>query len=124
VTEYLTLDEVLLIHADQIDRYGGLHGVRDFRLVNSALSRPKSGYYETTIEQAAALWESFAQNHAFLDGNKRTAFAVTYTFLMINGWRIHAGPDETYKFIADLYSRQAFVFVHLVAWLYSNTSKT
>lgn len=123
MTAYLTLDEVLLIHADQIVRYGGLHGVRDLGLVDSALSRPRSGCYETTIEQAAALWESFAQNHAFLDGNKRTAFAVTYTFLLINGWRMQAGPDETYEFIADLYSRQAFVFVHLVAWLLSNTSR-
>ncbi|CAN1565505.1 Doc Prophage maintenance system killer protein [Caulobacteraceae bacterium] len=70
--EYLTLDEVLFIHADQIDRYGGIHGVRDFGLLDSALSRPRSGYYTTLLEQAAALWESFAQNHAFLDGNKRT----------------------------------------------------
>ncbi|WP_085340672.1 type II toxin-antitoxin system death-on-curing family toxin [Aquidulcibacter paucihalophilus] len=123
MTEYLTLDEVLLIHADQIERYGGTHGVRDLGLIDSALSRPRSGYYGSTIEQAAALWESFAQNHAFLDGNKRTAFAVTYTFLQINGWRIRAGPDETYDFIAHLYSRQAFVFIHLVEWLHSNTSK-
>ena len=123
MTEYLTLDEVLLIHADQIERYGGTHGVRDLGLIDSALSRPRSGYYGSTIEQAAALWESFAQNHAFLDGNKRTAFAVTYTFVQINGWRIRAGPDETYDFIAHLYSRQAFVFIHLVEWLHSNTSK-
>ena len=123
MTEYLTLDEVLLIHADQIERYGGTHGVRDLGLIDSALSRPRSGYYGSTIEQAAALWESFAQNHAFLDGNKRTAFAVTYTFLQINGWRIRAGPDETYDFIAHLYSRQEFVFIHLVEWLHSNTSK-
>ena len=123
MTEYLTLDEVLLIHADQIERYGGTHGVRDLGLIDSALSRPRSGYYGSTIEQAAALWESFAQNHAFLDGNKRTAFAVTYTFLQINGWRIRAGPDETYDFIAHLYSRQEFVFIHLVEWLHTNTSK-
>lgn len=119
--ECLTLDEVLFIHADQIDRYGGIHGVRDFGLLDSALSRPRSGYYTTLLEQAAALWESFAQNHAFLDGNKRTAFAVTFTFLLINGVRIQAGPDQTYEFISDLYARQEFVFVHLVAWLQANT---
>jgi death-on-curing protein len=121
--EYLTLDEVLFIHADQIDRYGGIHGVRDFGLLDSALSRPRSGYYTTLLEQAAALWESFAQNHAFLDGNKRTAFAVTFTFLLINGVRIQAGPDKTYDFISDLYARQEFVFVHLLAWLQANTAK-
>jgi death on curing protein len=121
--EYLTLDEVLFIHADQIDRYGGIHGVRDFGLLDSALSRPRSGYYTTLLEQAAALWESFAQNHAFLDGNKRTAFAVTFTFLLINGARIQAGPDQTYDSISDLYARQEFVFVLLVTWLQANTAK-
>ena len=90
MTDYLTVAEVLAMHADQIERYGGSQGVRDPGLLESALYRPQTGYYADLIEEAAALWESLAQNHAFIDGNKRTAFAATYTFLAINGGRLTA----------------------------------
>jgi death-on-curing family protein len=81
MTGYLTVAEVLAMHADQIERYGGSQGVRDQGLLEAALYRPQTGYYAGLIEEAAALWESLAQNHPFIDGNKRTAFAATYTFL-------------------------------------------
>lgn len=90
MTDYLTVTEVLAIHADQIERYGGSHGVRDQGLLEAALYRPQTGYYADMIEEAAALWESLAQNHTFINGNKRTAFAATYTFLAINGVRLTA----------------------------------
>src|SRR5579863_1509950 len=80
MTDYLTMAEVLAMHADQIERYGGSHGVRDPGLVEAALYRPQTGYYADLIEEAAALWESLAQNHAFIDGNKRTAFAARTLF--------------------------------------------
>jgi death on curing protein len=121
VTDYLTIEEVFAIHDDQIERYGGSHGVRDTGLLESALFRPQSGYYADLIEEAAALWESLAQNHPFIDGNKRTAFAVTYTFLAINGLIIHVDPIMAYAFIADLYERQAFEFTALSAWLREHT---
>ena len=123
MTDYLTLIEALAIHQDQIDRYGGASGVRDPGLLEAALFRPGTGYYADLIEEAAALWESMAQNHPFIDGNKRTAFAVTWTFLMINGVRITAGSEETYAFIADLYQSGDFAFTRLVAWLRQNTFK-
>ena len=66
------------------------------------------------IEEAAALWESLSQNHAFIDGNKRTAFAATYTFLAINGARLTAGAEETYAFVAGLYKANQFTFDNLV----------
>ena len=66
-------------------RYGGSPGVRDRGLLEGALFRPQTGYYSSLIEEAAALWESLSQNHPFVDGNKRTAFATAYTFLVING---------------------------------------
>lgn len=81
MTDFLTLAELLAIHQDQIERYGGSAGVRDLGLLEAALFRPQTGYYADLIEEAAALWESLAQNHPFIDGNKRTAFAATYTFL-------------------------------------------
>ncbi len=120
MTDYLTLAEVLAMHEDQIERYGGSPGVRDPGLLESALYRPQTGYYADLIEEAAALWESMAQNHPFIDGNKRTAFAATYTFLAINGAELKANADDTYAFVAGLYERGAFSFDELVPWLRSN----
>src|SRR6202140_741916 len=100
MSDYLTMADVLAIHADQIERYGGSQGVRDRGLLEAALYRPQTGYYADLIEEAAALWESLAQNHAFIDGNKRAAFAATYTFLAINGVRFTADAQETWDFIA------------------------
>lgn len=120
MTEYLTVVEVLAIHADQIERYGGTQGVRDLGLLEAALFRPQTGYYVDLIEEAAALWESLSQNHPFLDGNKRAAFAVTYTFLAINGTRITADAETTYAFIAGLHEAGHFTFPHLARWLRQN----
>ena len=121
MSDYLTLAEVLAMHADQIERYGGAHGLRDAGLLEAALFRPQTGYYSGVIEEAAALWESLAQNHPFIDGNKRTAFAAAYTFLAINGVSLKASADETYAFIAGLYETGTFGFGELVAWLRENT---
>lgn len=90
---------MLAIHADQIERYGGSHGVRDLGLLQSALYRPQAGYYPDLMEQAAALWESLSQNHPFVDGKKRVAFAVAYTFLAINGVRLTADSEQTQVFL-------------------------
>ncbi len=117
MSDYLTLVEVLAIHADQIKRYGGTEGIRDAGLLEAALYRPQTGYYSDLIEEVAALWESLAQNHPFVDGNKRVAFAATYTFLAINGAHLTAGPEETYAFIWGLYEARTFRFDELVPWL-------
>jgi death-on-curing protein len=85
--------------------------------------RPQTGYYADPIEEAAALWESLAQNHAFIDGNKRTAFAATYTFLTINGARLTADAEETYAFAAALYE-STFRFNKLVPWLHSHVDRS
>ena len=122
MTDYLTLTEVLAMHADQIERYGGSQGVRDHGLLESALYRPQTGYYADLIEEAAALWESLAQNHPFIDGNKRTAFAATYTFLTINGAQLTANAEEAYAFVSGLYEEGVFSFDKLVPWLRSNVS--
>lgn len=122
MTDYLLVAEVLAIHEDQIARYGGSQGVRDPGLLEAALFRPQTGYYADLIEEAAALWESLAQNHPFIDGNKRVAFAVTYTFLEINGAWLTADADATYAFIAKLYETHTFDFAHLSAWLRKNVA--
>ena len=91
MTDYLTLADVLAIHEDQLARYGGDPGVRDLGLLEAALFRPQTGYYADLIAEASALWESLAQNHPFVDGNRRTAFAATYTFLAI--WVFQSNPS-------------------------------
>jgi death-on-curing protein len=123
MTDYLTVAEVLAMHADQIERYGGSPGVRDQGLLEAALYRPQTGYYADLIEEASALWESLSQNHAFVDGNKRTAFAATYTFLAINGLWLTADAEETYLFIASLYKANQFRFDKLVPWLRAHVEK-
>ena len=109
--------EVMAMHTDQIEQYGGTHGIRDPGLLEAALFRPQTGFYIDLVEEAAALWESLGQNHPFFDGNKRTAFAATYTFLAINGARLTADADDTYRFINGLYETKTFNFDALLIWL-------
>ncbi len=122
MTDYLTLPEVLAMHEDQIERYGGSPGVRDYGVLESALYRPQTGYYADLVEEAAALWESLAQNHPFIDANKRTAFAATYTFLAINGARLTANAEDAYAFVSGLHEEGEFRFDRLVPWLRSNVN--
>jgi len=118
MTDYLTVAEVLAIHEDQIERYGGSAGIRDRGLLEAALFRPQTGYYADLLEEAAALWESLSQSHPFIDGNKCTAFAATYTFLAINGAQLTAGVDETLDFVSGLYDAGTFDFDRLNKWLH------
>ena len=119
--DYIRVDDILAIHADQIERYGGGEGIRDPGLLEAALFRPQTGYYPTLIEEAAALWESLSQNHPFVDGNKRTAFAATYVFLAINGLEINATDNEAQNFVLGLYDTSNVIFENLRAWLVENT---
>jgi death-on-curing protein len=124
VNDYLTLADVLAIHADLIERYGGSPGLRDAGLLEAALFRPQTGYYNDLVEEAAALWESLAQNHAFVDGNKRIGFAATYTFLAINGVTLRASADSAYAFIDRLHQTGTFRLEELSKWLGSHTAKS
>jgi death-on-curing protein len=122
MTDYLTVAEVPAMHADLIERYGGTPGIRDQGLLEAALYRPQTGYYADLTEEAAALWESLSQNYPFLDGNKRTAFAATYTFLAINGLRVTADSEEISAFIESLYETNQLSFEKLVPWLRSHVA--
>jgi death on curing protein len=124
MSEFLTLAEVLAIHQDQIERYGGRHGLRDPGQLEAALFRSQTGFYNDRLEEAAALWESLGQNHPFVDGNKRTAFAAMATFLLINGIELTAGPEAIYVFIAECYATHSFSIAPLLAWLRANTAAT
>ena len=96
---FLTLDEVLALHADQIERYGGAPGVRDVALLESALASPRATFagkhlHATLPEMAGAYLFHLARNHPFVDGNKRTALAAAIAFLGLNGLWLEADPDE------------------------------
>jgi death-on-curing protein len=117
VTLYPSIDEVLAAHARLIALFGGTQGIRDQGALEAALARPQTGYYKDVIEQGAALLESLSQNHPFVDGNKRTAIAVTAAFLLINGWRLEFDDPQAYHFLMQLYERDQFRFELLEAWL-------
>jgi death-on-curing protein len=119
---YLTLDDVLYLHDEQLRRFGGAAGTRDEGLILSALLRPQTGYYADLIEEAAALWESLAMNHGFIDGNKRVAFASLVVFLGLNGVRLTAEPDAIIAFIYRHLEAGTFRKDVLDAWLRENTA--
>ena len=119
--DYIRVDDILAIHADQIERYGGGAGIRDPGLLEAALFRPQTGYYPTLIDEAAALWESLSQNHPFVDGSRQAAFAATYVFLAINGLEITATDGQAQDFVVGLYATSSITFENLRAWLSENT---
>ena len=121
MTDFLTIADVLAIHDDQIEQYGGTKGIRDPGQLEAALFRPQSGYYSDTIAQAAALWESLSQNHPFIDGNKRTAFASMLTFLIINDTELTVEADEVWSFLSQLYDSNSLSFSKLDVWLREHT---
>ena len=114
---YPTLEETLYLHRILIDQFGGQHGVRDLGLLESALLRPKSGYYETLSLQAAALLHSLLLNHCFLDGNKRIAFALTATFLRLNGYALKAKEREAEDLIIKNIIEQKASAHDIATWI-------
>ena len=96
---FLGLDEVMALHADQVDRYGGAAGVRDLGLLESALATPEASFggeylHATLPEMAAAYLYHVAQNHAFVDGNKRVAVAAMFMFLFVNDLVLDCAEDD------------------------------
>lgn len=114
---YLTLAEVQAIHREQIDEYGGVQGIRDKGRLESAVFRPQVGYYTSAAEEAAALMESLANNHPFLDGNKRTAFAAAHTFLLINGYDLEVSSVAAYQFVMESMAEGDFRFAQILKWI-------
>lgn len=117
--QYLTLEEVLVFQKKLIEEFGGHHGVRDLGALESALIRPQLGYYGTLEQQAAAMIESLANNHPFMDGNKRIAFFATDVFLRLNGCFLDCESETTYTCWIDLFKNHKFQFEHLLVWVES-----
>lgn len=100
-----------------IEMFGGLHGVRDKGAVEAAVFRPQTGHYNSIEEEAAALMESFGNNHGFLDGNKRIAFTATDVFLRRNGFYIEVEGLDGYAFIDGSMDRHEFRFAQILDWI-------
>lgn len=121
--QFLTLDEVLEIHNRLIRHFGGPEGIRDMGLLESALFRPRTGYYQDLLEMAAALFESLLMNHPFVDGNKRIAFFATDVFLRLNGWKFQVKPDEAYSYIVNGLENRQVDFESLKQWIQQSVSR-
>jgi death-on-curing protein len=106
-TSYLSLDEVLAIHAHQIARYGGSLGIRDRGLLESALALPRATFsgqdlHPTLHEKAAAYLFHLVKNHPFIDGNKRVGLAVALAFVRLNGSRVRATDGELVELVLGI----------------------
>ena len=110
-------DEVIAMHERLIDRFGGSDGIRDPGLLESALYRPRSGYYADLVEMAAALFESLVMNHPFVDGNKRVAFFTTDVFLRMNGHVLQVDDEQAFAFLMEKFDSNTCDFEHLVPWI-------
>jgi death-on-curing protein len=118
MSDYLTVAEVYQMQHRLIDMFGGLHGVRDKGAVEAAVFRPRTGYYNSLEEEAAALMESLGNNHGFLDGNKRIAFTATDVFLRRNGFYIKVEGVAGYDFINGAMERHEFRFPKILDWIH------
>ena len=115
--QFLSRDEVLAIHQRVIGEFGGAGGVRDLGLLESALYRPRSGYYEDLTGMAAALFESLLMNHPFVDGKKRVAFFAADVFLRLNGWRLDVDANQAAGLLTGLLESGDCDFEHLSSWI-------
>ncbi|MBD2465095.1 type II toxin-antitoxin system death-on-curing family toxin [Oscillatoria sp. FACHB-1407] len=104
---FLEPSEILAIHDVQIARFGGMHGIRDEGLLESALAQPQATFggellHATIHEQAGAYLYHLSTNHPFIDGNKRTAFAAMDVFLRLNGYRLRLTNDQAYELVLQV----------------------
>jgi death-on-curing protein len=108
---FFSVTEVLDFHMEQINLYGGEHGVRDMGLLESAVAMPMSGFGESRFhsfpfEMAAAYLFHIVQDHPFIDGNKRTGLATCLYFLELHEVEIAVDPNELEQFIRSVAAGQ------------------
>jgi death on curing protein len=124
----IQLSHVLTIHDILIERFGGSKGVRDTGILESAINRPFHTFdgidlYKTSVEKAAAIFESIISNHPFIDGNKRTAYVLMRIMLLEGGNDISASEDDKYEFVINAAQGQ-LSFDQIIIWITSNLKKS
>jgi death-on-curing protein len=115
--KYLTVEDVIYIQYKLIKEFGGIHGIRDRNSLEAAVMRSQTGYYESLYDEAAALMESLAMNHSFIDGNKRISFFAVDIFLRMNGFFISCESEEAYYFFIKNLEDSSFRFEIIKNWL-------
>ena len=123
--KYLRVEQVLFIHARIIAETGGEHGVIDLGLLESAVGRPQGIFdgielYPDLFSKAAALLQSLVGNHAFLDGNKRTAIASVGLYLSANGYELTASNRELESFVLRC-AQGSETLQEIARWLRDNS---
>ncbi|SCY37034.1 type II toxin-antitoxin system death-on-curing family toxin [Flavobacterium caeni] len=123
----ISLKEVEIIHNILIDKFGGSKGIRDLGLLESALARPFATFdnndlYPNPVDKAAAILESIAINHPFIDGNKRTAYTLMRLILLEYQFDIMASQDEKYDLVI-LVSTGDYRFDEIKNWIELNLEK-
>ena len=124
---YITLEQILLIHEEQIDLYGGSHGIADLALLESALFRPQTTFggkdlYPTVFDKAAALIHSLILNHPFTDGNKRTGIFTMLMFMAINGREVTLTNEEIVNVPLNIASKK-WNIEKIAEWLQTKSAK-
>mgnify|MGYP006308839525 CR=1 FL=1 len=122
---FLPKEVILFFHEQLIQTYGGTYGIRDEKLLDSALEQPKTTFedkylHDTLIKMAAAYGFHLCNNHPFVDGNKRISLVAMDVFLQRNGFEIIASEKDTYKMMINL-STGKFTKNQLIEWLNNNT---
>jgi death on curing protein len=117
MSEFLTVAEVYRMQHRLIELFGGRYGVRDQGAVEAAVFRPQTGYYNCIEEEAAAFMESLANNHGFIDGNKRIAFTAADVFLRRNGFYLEVDGIDGHAFIEGSIGRHEFRFAQILLWI-------
>lgn len=118
---YLTLEEILRLHFQVIEDFGGSHGVRDGNRLKSVVEAPRqeifgAAQYPSVFEKAAVYMRNIIGDHPFADGNKRTAATVCGIFLMRNSQKLVAQPKELEDFAVKVATKHLDVPA-IAAWL-------
>jgi death on curing protein len=126
--QFLSLNDVVAMHRDQLERYGGREGLRDRQLLESALAQPEAAFagahlHRDVYEMAAAYAFHLIMNHAFVDGNKRVGYAAAETFLILNGYETTCSDDEAYSFVVSIASGSA-TKADVASWFERHTRQT
>ena len=119
----IDIDEVIRIHNILIDEFGGSKGIRDIKLLDSAINRPfqtfdKKDLYPSPVEKSAAIFESIIINHPFIDGNKRIAYVLMRLVLLQYNLDIIASQDEKYDFVIQA-AKSELDFESIKSWIFS-----
>lgn len=125
--QYLTAEEILILHARVVDETGGSHGVRDPGLLQSISERPKAAFggkemYRGIFAKAAVYLDSIIRYHVFVDGNKRTALISTARFLHVNHYGLSATNEAVEKYVLKVAVEKPEI-KEIAAWLKSHSGR-